>query len=145
MTLLFGTVSSDYTAGVFSRTLVKNISNSLTHTIASSCVCTSLLVVMTIVGLHNFVKVSISALFKSYLLIMCIDAPESTNSRSLSLRFDAGRHLFSGDEKNVVLWCSFNSNIFLASFHAASRALCSCHFVSSCERTSNFGALGPRS
>ena len=36
---------------------------------------------MTIVGLHDFVKVSISALLKSFLLIMCIDAqfwPAST-------------------------------------------------------------------
>ena len=51
---------SDRTAGVFSRTFkVKNISNSLTYTVASSCVCTSPLAVMTIVGLHDFVKVSI--------------------------------------------------------------------------------------
>ena len=58
---------SDNTAGVFSRTfIVKNISNSLTYTIASSCVCTSPLAVMTIVGLHDFVKVSITASFKSF-------------------------------------------------------------------------------
>ena len=50
---------------------------------------------MTIVGLHDFVKVSISAEFKTFLLIMCIDAPESTTiSRSSGLRFDASRHLF---------------------------------------------------
>ena len=59
---------------------------------------------MTFVGLHGFVKVSISASFKSFLLIICIDAPESTtNSRSSGLRVDAGRHLFSEGEKNVVL------------------------------------------
>ena len=47
---------------------------------------------MTIVGLHDFVKVSISASLKSFLLIICIDAPESiTNSRSLGFRVDAGR------------------------------------------------------
>ena len=58
---------SDKTADVFSRTfIVKNISNSLTHTVASSCVCTSPLAVMTIVGLHDFVKVSTSASFKSF-------------------------------------------------------------------------------
>ena len=40
---------------------------------------------------------------------MCIDAPESTtNSLSSGFNVDAGRHLFSGDEKNVALWCSFN-------------------------------------
>ena len=88
---------SDKTAGVFSKTfIVKNISNSLKHTVASSCVCTSPLAVMTIVGLQDFVKVSILAEFKSFLLIMCIDALESTtNSRSSGLRFDAGKHLFS--------------------------------------------------
>ena len=58
---------SDKTAGVFSRTfIVKNMSNSLTYTVASSCVCTSPLAVMTIVGLHDFVTVSISASLKSF-------------------------------------------------------------------------------
>ena len=84
--------------------MVKNISNSLTYTVASSCVCTSPLAVMTTVGLHDLVKVSISASFKSFLLIICIDAPESTtNSRSSGLRVDAGRHLFSEGEKNAAL------------------------------------------
>ena len=85
------------------------MSNSLTHTIASSCVYTSPLAVTTIVGLHEFVKVSISASLKSFLLITCIDAPESTtNFRSSGLRVDAGTHLFSEGEKNVALSCSFN-------------------------------------
>ena len=75
--------------------IVKNISNSLTYTIASSCVCTSPLAVMSVVGLHDFVKVSISTLLKSFLLIMCIDAPESTtNSLSSGFNVDAGKHLF---------------------------------------------------
>ena len=97
---------SDNIGGVFSRTfVVKNISNSLTYTIASSCVCTSPLAVMTIVGLHDFIKVSISAEFKFFLLITCIDALESTtNSRSSGSRVDAGRHLFSEGEKNVALF-----------------------------------------
>ena len=62
---------------------------------------------MTIVGLHDFVKVSISAEFKSVLLIMCIDAPESTtNSLSYVFIVDGeGRHQFSEGEKNVFL-CS---------------------------------------
>ena len=51
----------------FSRTFkVKNISNSLTYNVGSSFVCTSPLAVMTIVGLHDFVKVSISASLKSF-------------------------------------------------------------------------------
>ena len=82
--------------------------------------------------LHDFVKVSISAEFKSFLLITCIDAPESTtNSRSSGSSFDADKHPFSEGEKNVALSCSFNFNTFLASFHAASREPCSCHSVSS--------------
>ena len=51
---------------------------------------------MTIVGLHDFVKVSISASHKSFLLIIRIDAPESTtSSRSSGLTIDASKHLFS--------------------------------------------------
>ena len=97
---------------------------------------------MTIAGLHDFVKVSISASLKSFLLNICIDAPESTtNSLSSSLRVDASKHLFSEGEKNVALSCSFKLNIFLARFHAASRAPYSCHSVSSWDRSSNFGAL----
>ena len=84
---------------------VFEVSNSLTCTIASSCVCTSPLAVMTIAGQHDFVKVSISALLISFLLIMCIDAPESTtNSLSSGFNVDAGRHLFSEGEKEC---CSF--------------------------------------
>ena len=98
---------------------------------------------MIIVGLHDFVKVSISALLKSFLLIICIDALEfTTNSRSSGLRVDARRHLFSEGEKNVALSCSYNFNTLLASFHAASRAPCSCHSVSSCERSSNLERWG---
>ena len=74
------------------------------NTVASSCVCTSPLAVITVVGLLDVVTVSNSAEFKSFLLIMCIDAPESTtNSLSSGLRGDgAGRHLFSEGEKNAV-------------------------------------------
>ena len=64
-------------------------------------------------GLHDFVKVSISALLKSFLLIICIDAPESTtNSLSSGLRVDAGRHLFAEGEENVALSRSLNFNTF---------------------------------
>ena len=48
------------------------------QTVASSFVCTSPLAVVTVVGLLD-----VSAEFKSFLLVMCIDALESTtNSRS---------------------------------------------------------------
>ena len=72
---------SESTIPVFSITfIVKNVSSSLTYTVATSCVCTSPLAVMTTVGLHDFVKVSISPEFKSFLLNMCIDAPGSTTN-----------------------------------------------------------------
>ena len=96
---------SDKNAGVSSKTfIVKNISNSLAWTVVSSYVCTSRLAVMTVVGLLNVVKVSNSAEFKSFLLIMCIDASESTtNSLSSGFRVSgACRHQFSEGEKNAV-------------------------------------------
>ena len=55
----------------------------------------------------------------------------------------AGTFLSEG-EKNAALWCSFNLKTLLTSFHAASRAPCSCHSVSSWDRSSNYGALGLR-
>ena len=77
---------------------------------------------MTIVRQHDFVKVSISASFKSFLLIMCIDAPESTtNSRSPGSRFDASRHLFSEGEKNASLF--FLLEFFFRCFWPASTLL----------------------
>ena len=78
---------------------LSSIYPTLWQTVASSCVCTSPLAVMTVVGLHDFVKVSISASLKSFLLIMCIDAPESTtNSLSSSLRINASKHQSSEGE-----------------------------------------------
>ena len=57
-----------------------------TSPVASSCVCISPLAVMTLVGLHDFVKVSISASFKSFMLIMRIDVPESTTNSFLKFQ-----------------------------------------------------------
>ena len=72
---------------------------------------------MTVVGLHNFVKVSISA-FKCFLLIMCINAPKSTtNSRSSGERVDGGhRRQFSEGENNAALFFStlFHGHLALA-------------------------------
>ena len=102
-------------AGVSSKSFIdKNRSNSLTYTVASSCVCTSPLAVMTIVGLNDFVKVSISAEFKSFLLIMRIDALESaTNSLSSGLRVDgASKHQVSEGEKNTALFSPLLSEYF---------------------------------
>ena len=107
---------SDRTAGVSSRSfIVKNMSNSLTSTVASSFVCTSPLAVKTVVvRLLNVVTVSNSAEFKSFLLIMCIDAPgPTTNSLSSGLIVDGdGRHQFSEGEKNAVLCFSSSLRIY---------------------------------
>ena len=112
---------------------MKNVSNSLTYAVASSCVCTSPLAVQTVVGLLDVVKVSISAEFKYFLLIMCIDALEyTTHFLASGLRVDgAGRHQFSEGEKNAALFFSFNFRMLLTSLHAASRVDRSCHSVSS--------------
>ena len=60
---------------------------------------------MAIVGLLDIVKVTISTEFKSFLLIICIDAPESTTTSLPGLRVDgAGTHQFSEGEKNVALF-----------------------------------------
>ena len=93
--------------------------------------------------LHDFVKVSISASLKSFLLIMCIDAPESTtNSLSSGLRFDgAGRHLFSEGKENTASFFSINFRMLSASLHTASRAHRSCHSVSSWDRSSYFWSV----
>ena len=78
------------------------------------------LAVMTIVGLHDFVKVSISAEFKSFILIICIDVPESTTtSRSSSLRFDAGRHLFPKVRRMLL----FDAPLIITHFWQASTLL----------------------
>ena len=117
----------------------------MTYTVASSCFCTSPLAVMTVVGLHDFVKVSISAIFKSFFLVICIDAPESHNKFSFlrSKRVDAGRHQFSEGEK-MLFYFYFQFVIFLPTSTLLSRAHGSCHSVSSWDRSSNFGALALR-
>ena len=80
---------------------------------SSPCVWPSPLAVMTIGGLHDFVKVSISASFNSFLLIMCIDALESTtNSRSSRLNVWCRQAPISESEKKVALFLLDFSNTF---------------------------------
>ena len=89
---------------------------------------------MTVVGLLDVVvKVSISAEFKSFLLIMCIDALESTtNFLSSGLRFDgAGRHQFSEGEKNAVLFSPLIFGCFWPASLLHGHIDRSCHSVSS--------------
>ena len=92
---------SERTAGVSSRRFtVTNRSNSLTFTVASSFVCTSPLVATTVVGLWETITVSNSAEFRSFLLSMCIDAPESTtNSFSSGFITDGAGNQTSVSEK----------------------------------------------
>ena len=86
----------------------------------------------TIVRLHAFVKVSISASLKSFLLIICIDLMQTST-------------YFPKVRRMLIFHAPWIFNTFWASCHAASRAPCSCHSVSSWDRPSNFGALGLRS
>ena len=83
---------------------VTNKSNSLTCTVVSSFVCASPLAVTTVVEPLETFTVSNSAAFRSLLLSMCVDAPESTtNYLSSGFVSDrAGRHQTSVGEKNVV-------------------------------------------
>ena len=113
---------------------------------ASSFVCTSPLAVITVLGLSDVVTISKSADVKSFLLIMCTDAPESTtNSLSSGLRVDgAGRHQLSEGEKNAPSLFSFNFEDILASLYVVLWVHLSCHSVSSWDRSSNFGALDLR-
>ena len=112
---------SDKTAGVFSRTfIVKDISNSLTYTVASSCVCTSPVAVPTIVGLHHFVKVSISTRRSRQQILV----PQDYDLMQVGTNFPKVR-------KMLLCFSPFDFRTLLATCHAASRAPCSCHSVSS--------------
>ena len=97
------------TAGVFSRTfVVKNFSNSSTY-------CCLFMRLHFSIGGYDYPRttrfrqgIHISASLTSFLLIMCIDAPESTTNSSSGFNADAGRHLISEGEKNVALSWSLN-------------------------------------
>ena len=65
---------------------VTNKSNSRTFSVASSVVCTSPLAVTTIIGFFDILTVSKSASFRSFLLTMCMLAPESLSSGLLWMR-----------------------------------------------------------
>ena len=68
---------------------------------------------MTVVGLHDFVKVSISASLTSFFADHMHRRSESTtNSRSLSLRVDASKHQFFEGEKKAVLCFSLSFGTF---------------------------------
>ena len=70
-----------------------SVSVSSVH-VASSFVCTSLVAVITVVGVLDTRRVSRSAEFWSFLLCMCIEAPESTTNTLPSgfVEDGAGRH-----------------------------------------------------
>ena len=81
-----------------------------------------------------------------FLLIICIDAPESTtNLVPQVLRVDAGKHLFSEGEKNVALFFLLK---FLEHFWPGSTLLRGHLALATLsppeDRSSNFGALGLR-
>ena len=85
------------TAGVSSRSItLTNKSNCLTSSVASSLVCKSPLAVITVVGLLDVLMVSNSAELRSFLMTICILAPDSTtNSLSSGSFVDAaGKYPF---------------------------------------------------
>ena len=61
------------------------------------------------------------------------------------LKFQRWCTYFPKVRRMLLFSCSFNFNTLLESFHAASRPPCSCHSVSSADRSTNFGALVLRS
>ena len=114
---------------------------SLTCTVASSFVCTSPLAVMTVVRFLKIRRVSSSAKFRSFLLSMCMLAPESTTTYLSSgfVHVDAGRHQTSESEKKVALSFSLSMRTPTAIFHASLRAHRSCFKVSSSDLSSKLG------
>ena len=104
--------------------LLSRINPILWHTVASFLVFTSPLAATTVGGLLETLTVSNSAEFRSFLLDVCMDAPESTtNSLSSGFILDgAGRHDSLVSEKKVALSVSLSFTIFLANLHASPRA-----------------------
>ena len=113
---------------------------------ASSCVCTSPLAVYDCRGITRF-RQSIHFSRIQVLFADNVHRRSGIDNKFSFLRFKSWCRkapIFSEGEKNVALSFSFNFNTLLASLPAASRAPCSCHSVSSWDRSSNFGALGLR-
>ena len=93
------------------ETSPSRMSNSLTFSVISSVVCTSPLAVITVVGLLDVLMVSKSAEVKSFLLILCILAPESTTSSLSSGSFvDAAGSTHSSAGQWHAAW-SFSSSL----------------------------------
>ena len=99
---------------------------------------------MTIVGLHDFVKVSTSAEFKSFFADHMHWRAGIDNKFSFLWFNSLCRQapVFRRWEECCSLMLLSFFNTLLASLHAASRAHRSFHSVSSWDRSSNFGALG---
>ena len=62
------------------------------------------LAVMTIVGLHDFIKVSTSASFKSFALILCIDAPESATNSFLKFQRRCKQGTYFPETRRMLLF-----------------------------------------
>ena len=100
---------------------------------SSLFVCTSPLAVITAVGFLDTRAASSSADFRSFLLIMCIDALESTTKYLYSglVEDDAGIDQTPEGEQNVAVSFSLSLSTFFAMSHASLRAHRSCCKVSS--------------
>ena len=108
--VIFQEFSSGRTAGVSSRSItVTNKSNSLTYTVASSFVSTSLLAVITVVGLLETLTVSKSAELRSF-LINSMHARAGVHHKFSFLRFYCG----CGWQNPLIGWrteCSFSYSL----------------------------------
>ena len=125
----------DRIAGVYSRICtVTNNSRSWTYTVASSFVCTSPSAVSTVVGFLDTSNGVQFRWFRSFLLSMCVDAPESTtNYRSSGFVEDGvGNDQTSASDENVALSFSLNLWTLFVISHASLRAHRSRCKVSSC-------------
>ena len=116
----------------------------MTYTIASSCVCTSPLAVMTIEGLNNFVKVSISALLRSFFadhVHWRTGVHKQTLFPQVSTLMQVGTY-FPETRRMLLFHAPFILTHFLASFHAcfAGTLLLPLCLLSE-TRSSIFGAL----
>ena len=121
---------------MFSRTfIVKNISNSLTYTVASSFVCTSLLAVTTVVGLLETLTVSNSAEFRSFAqhVHWCSGIYKEFSFHHTSFFYWETPNFGRWEKSSFAFSLSFGT--LLSILHASPRAQRSCLSVSFWDRS----------
>ena len=123
--------------------VVKNKSHCLTYTVASSCVCTLNIGGFDDRGTARFRQ---SIHFSITQVLSCWSCALTLRSRQQILVPQVSeiwcRQTIFRRWEECCSSCSFHFRTLWASLRAASRAPCSCHSVSSWDRSSNCGALG---